>query len=247
MRRFFGWMVRILVLVVVFMASMLTAMRFAIHGRQSAVPKVIGMSAHDAESALEAKGLVLDRSDRFYSAEIPAGGIVSQVPAPGEMVRRGWHVRVAESMGPQRVTIPDLTGDSERSAEINVRRRGLEMGTMAVAAIPEGTPDQVMAQSPPANATNVSTPKVSMLIAATEDRKSYVMPDLRGRTEDDAINAIVGAGLKVGSISSQPIDPAQANSPETPPPSSTRMVVRTVPGPGARVWDGQAVHLEVTR
>ena len=38
------------------------------------------------------------------------------------------------------------------------------------------------------------TPKVSVLIAATEDRKSFVMPDLRGRTEDEAINVIVGAG-----------------------------------------------------
>ena len=72
-----------------------------------------------------------------------------------------------------------------------------------------------MAQSPPANATNVSAPKVSVLIAATEDRKSYVMPDLRGRTEDEAVNAIVGAGLKVGSISSQPAAERDANSPET--------------------------------
>jgi len=118
MRRFFRWVVRVLVLLVVFMASMLTAMRFAIHGRQTAVPKVIGMTPHDAETALTAHGLVLDRSDRFFSAEIPDGHIVSQVPAPNEVVRRGWRVRVAESMGPQRVTIPDLTGDSERSAEI---------------------------------------------------------------------------------------------------------------------------------
>ena len=126
------------------------------------------------------------------------------MPSPGEQVRRGWHVRVAESMGPQRVTIPDLTGDSERSAEINIRRRGLELGTMAVADIPDATPDQIVAQSPPANATNVSAPKVSVLVAASEERKSYVMPDLRGKTEDDAVNAIVGAGLKVGSITSQP-------------------------------------------
>ncbi|HEY1438852.1 MAG TPA: PASTA domain-containing protein, partial [Casimicrobiaceae bacterium] len=116
MRRFFRWLVRALVLIVVFMASALTAMRFAIHGRQTSVPKVIGMSPRDAETSLEKSGLVLDRSDRFYSAEIPEGHIVSQVPLPGEQVRRGWHVRVAESMGPQRVTIPDLTGDSERSA-----------------------------------------------------------------------------------------------------------------------------------
>jgi len=246
MRSFFRWIVRILVLFVVFMASMLTAMRFAIHGRQTSVPKVVGMTIHDAEAALESHGLVLDRSDRFYSAEIPAGRVVSQLPSPGEMVRRGWRVRVAESMGPQRVTIPDLSGDSERSAEINIRRRGLEMGTMAVAEIPNATPDQVVAQSPPANATNVSTPKVSMLIAATEDRKSYVMPDLRGRTEDEAVNAIVEAGFKVGSITSQPLDPAAANSPETLP-SGARIVTRTTPGPGARVWDAQAISLEVTR
>jgi eukaryotic-like serine/threonine-protein kinase len=246
MRRFMRWVVRVLVLIVVFTASMLTAMRFAIHGRQTAVPKVIGLSPHDAETALEAHGLVLDRSDRFYSAEIPAGKIVSQVPLPGEMVRRGWHVRVAESMGPQRVTIPDLMGDSERSAEINIRRRGLEMGSMAMADIPDATPDQVVAQTPPANATNVSTPKVSVLIATTEDRKSYVMPDLRGRTEDEAISVIVGAGLKVGKISSQPAPGTDAAAPETLP-AGTRIVVKTVPGVGQRVWDEQAVNLEVTR
>jgi eukaryotic-like serine/threonine-protein kinase len=246
MRRFLRWVVRVLVLLVVFMASMLTAMRFAIHGRQTAVPKIVGMTPHDAELALEGHGLVLDRSDRFYSAEIPAGRIVSQVPMPGEMVRRGWHVRVAESMGPQRVTIPDLSGDSERSAEINIRRRGLEMGSMAVADVPDATPDQVVAQTPPANATNVSTPKVSVLIAATEDRKSYVMPDLRGRTEDEAINAIVGAGMKVGSISSQPAVGADAAAPETMP-AGARIVVKTVPGAGQRVWDEQAVNLLVTR
>ena len=54
MRRFFRWVVRVLILAVVFMASLLTAMRFAIHGRQTAVPKIIGMTPHDAETALEA-------------------------------------------------------------------------------------------------------------------------------------------------------------------------------------------------
>ena len=245
MRRFFRGLVRTLVLIVVFMASALTAMRFAIHGRQTHVPKIVGMTPRDAENTLESNGLVLDRTDRFYSADIPAGRIVSQVPLPGEQVRRGWHVRVAESMGPQRVTIPDLTGDSERSAEINIRRRGLELGTMAVADIPDATPDQIVAQSPPANATNVSLPKISFLIAATEDRKSYVVPDLRGRTEDEAVNAIVGAGLKVGSISSQPAADG-ANSPETLP-AGTRMVVKTIPGAGQRVYEGQSVSLEVTR
>ena len=117
---------------------------------------------------------------------------------------------------------------------------------MAVASVPDASPDQIVAQSPPANAVNVSAPKVSMLVAASEERKSYVMPDLRGRTEDEAVNAIVGAGLKAGNITSQPLPEGQANSSETLP-SGTRIVVRTVPAAGQRVWDGRAINLEVTR
>ena len=35
MRRFFRYVLRVLVLIVVFLAAALTAMRFAIHGRQT--------------------------------------------------------------------------------------------------------------------------------------------------------------------------------------------------------------------
>ena len=240
MRRFLTFVLRLMVLVIVFMVSALVAMRFAIHGRQVAVPKLVGMAPMQAQKLLESKGLLLDDSDRFYSADVPEGKIMSQVPAAGEQVRSGWRVRVAESMGPQRVVIPDLVGESERAAEINIRRRGLEMGTAAIAAI-TGTPaDEIAAQSPPANATNVSSPKVSILVASQEDRKSFVMPDLRGRGEDDVINAIVAAGLKVGKISSEATTGQLGTY-------GDRRVIRTVPAAGQRIFDGQSVNLEVTQ
>ena len=71
------------------------------------------------------------------------------------------------------------------------------------------------------------------------------MPDLVGHSEDDAVNEIVGAGLHVGRIASQ-APPADANATEAVP-SGTRMVVHTIPGPGQRVYEGQAISLEVTR
>ncbi len=243
MRRLVGIMLRVMVLVVVFLVSALTAMRFAIHGRQAAVPKVVGMTRVQAQKALEDRGLLLDDSDHFYSADVPEGHVMSQVPSPGEQVRRGWRVRVAESMGPQRVVIPDLAGDSERAAEINIRRRGLELGTIASADIAGASPDQIVAQSPPANATNVSAPKVSILIAAPEERESFVMPDLRGRSEDEAINAIVSAGLKVGSISTRENAPGNASEALS---NGARRVTRTVPAAGQRIYQGQSIDLEVT-
>ena len=246
MRRFFGSLLRVLVLFVVFMASLLTAMRFAIHGRQTTIPKIVGLTSGQAERTLADHGLVLDEGDRFFSSDVPPGRVMSQVPAPGVQVRRGWHVRVAESMGPQRVVIPDLLGESERAAEINIRRRGLELGNIAAATIPGAPGDQIVAQSPPPNAVNVSAPKISVLMAAPEDRNSFVMPDLVGQGEDDAVNEIVGAGLRVSGIKTQPASPAQTNAGDNVA-QAPREVLRTFPAAGQRVYEGQGIGLEVSQ
>jgi beta-lactam-binding protein with PASTA domain len=244
MRRLLRIAFRLLVLVVVFMASALTAMRFAIHGRQTTVPKLVGLSAHDAGRKIDSAGLLLDSSDHFYSSDVPEGRILSQVPEPGEQVRRGWRVRVAESLGPQRVVIPDLKGDSQRAAEMNVRRRGLELGSVAEGSIPDTLPDQIVAQSPPANATNVSAPKVSFLVAAQAERPSFVMPDLTGRPVDDATDTIVRAGLRVGNITTRDTQTDNAGESVA---YGTRMVTKTIPAAGQRIYEGQAISLEVTR
>jgi eukaryotic-like serine/threonine-protein kinase len=239
MRRVFRFLLRALILVIVFLAAFLTAMRFAIHGRQTTVPKIVGLSQSQAEKTLADHGLVLDQGDRYFSSDVPPGRVMTQVPAAGAQVRRGWHVRVAESMGPQRVVIPNLIGNSERAAEINIRRRGLELGAIANAAIPNAPADQIIAQSPPPNAVNVSEPKISLLMAAYPDRSSFVMPDLLGRSEDDAINEIVNAGLHVPTITTQP-NPAPGSA------TGSRVVVKTTPAAGQRVFDGQGISLEVT-
>jgi len=243
MRRFFRFLLRALVLVVVFMASALTAMRFAIHGRQTTIPKIVGMTPNQAEKILADHGLVLDEGDRFFSSDVPPGRILSQVPPPGIQVRRGWHVRVAESMGPQRVVIPDLVGTSERAAEINLRRRGLELGAVANATIPGAEMGQIVAQSPPANAVNVSEPKVGLLMAAPEERASFVMPDLVGRSEDDAVSEIVNAGLRTPEIHTQ----ASATPPNSSQAAPSRMVVKTTPAAGQRIFQGQPIALDVSQ
>ncbi len=212
MRRFFRWLVRVLVLIVVFMASALTAMRFAIHGRQTTVPKIVGMTPHEAETALgdqrtcagPDRPLLQRRNSR-------RARIISQVPLPGEQVRRGWRVRVAESMGPQRVV--DSRPDGRQRALSRDQyppARPRDGERWRLPAFPTRRPTRSWRRVLRRTPSNVSAPKVSVLVAATEERKSFVMPDLRGRTEDDAVNEIVGAGLKVGSISSQPPPNADA-------------------------------------
>jgi len=242
-----------LVLVVVALVSALTAMRFAIHGQVVAVPAVVGLTPSDAERAVAGLGLQIEVERQYYSPQIPEGRIMTQLPLPGTKVRRGWQVRVAQSLGPQRVVIPDVTGQSERAAEWNIQRRGLEVASTAEMQFP-GTPaDQVLAQSPPANASEVKAPRTSLLVTATPDPSAYVMPSFVGQPLGTASRALQDAGFKLGNVSVAP--PATNSAPggaltasPTAPsaqPSPASIIVVQTPPAGQKVLAGTVVNFEV--
>src|SRR5882672_7992034 len=176
MKSFFRILLLSLVLVIVALLSALTSMRFAIHGRQVAVPKLVGLTPDEAGRTTEELGLSLKVDRQFYSPNIAAGKIVSQTPDAGAQVRRGWRVLVAESLGPVRVSPPDVVGQTERAAAINVNRRGLQVGDGAVLSLSGQAAGTVIAQSPPANSASMTSPNVSLLTSGPLAPQSYVMP-----------------------------------------------------------------------
>lgn len=232
------WALRIFVVLLVGMSSMLLTMRFAIHGRELATPKFVGLSAQEANKLADNTGLTLVLENRFFNNDIAEGHILSQVPQPGVKVRRGWRVRVAESMGPQRIMVPSVLGDSPRAAELNLRRRGLELGTVAELPISGRDPGVVMAQSPTPDARGIASPKVSLLIAGAPEETAFVMPDLTGMKLEKAQATIASAGMKIGAVSKAPSqeDPA----------SAANVVVHQTPAPGQRITAGSSINLEVS-
>ena len=132
-----------LVLLTVGMISALTAMHFAIRGREVVIPNLVGMAPVDAQRTAVAEGLEMEVQREYYSPSVPEGKIMSQMPPPGTTVKRGFQVQVARSLGPQRVAIPDVTGQTPRVAQINIERRGLDLGTMATIAVPNAPADQI--------------------------------------------------------------------------------------------------------
>ena len=218
MKSFFRVALLALLLVIVALVSALTAMRLAIHGQEVSVPALVGLTPADAEHAAAALGLQIQIERQYYSAQIPEGRITSQLPMPGTKVRRGWDLRVAQSLGPQRVAIPDVAGESERAAELNIRRRGLDISSTAQMQMP-GTPaDQVLAQSPPANASQVAAPKINLLVSAAVDGPAYVMPSFLGQPLGTASRALQDSGFKLGNIS---VAQAPANGATTSPANSS--------------------------
>ena len=176
--RFFNIVLGALAMLVVALFSAFITMRLAIHGREVKVPNLTGMTLSEASKQTRSLGLILTLENRFYSPNTPPGHILAQSPAPGVPVRRQWAVRVTESLGAQQVAIPDVLGQSERTASINIRRLGLELGAVAHIAAP-GEPGVVIAQTPAPNAAGVDRPRVSLLLsepAQAESPDAFVMP-----------------------------------------------------------------------
>ena len=256
MKPLFRFAMLALALVVVALVSALTAMRFAIHGQEVEVPAVIGLTPSDAERSVSGLGFQIEVERQYYSATIPEGRIMTQMPLPGTKVRRGWQLRVAQSMGPQRVSIPDVTRQSERAAELNIRRRGLEVASITEIQLP-GTPtDLVVAQSPPANASQVAAPKTSLLVTVTADAPAFVVPNFVGQPLGPVSRTLQDADFRLGTVS---MAPAQANaappnsatastpspSPAPQQPSPASIIVTQWPPAGQKVLAGAVLNFEV--
>jgi beta-lactam-binding protein with PASTA domain len=250
-----------LILIVVALVSALTAMHFAIHVREVSVPQLVGLSPREARQSAAASGLELDVERQFFSQNIPEGRIMSQIPSAGTKVRRGWQIRAAQSLGPQRVAIPNVTGQTVRAAQINIDRRGLDLGTIATIGAPDATADQVLAQSPPPNASGVSAPRISLLLAGAPEPEAYVMPNFVGQTLGSVTSILQSSGMKVGSVTvtapesskaaegSATSPPATSPAPQaaTPPASPDSLVLSQSPAAGQKITAGSAVNLEVSR
>jgi beta-lactam-binding protein with PASTA domain len=255
MRSFFRFATLALVLLMVALVSALTAMRFAIHGQEVAVPALVGLTPAEAEKSGAGLGLQIEIERQYYSPQIPEGRIMSQLPLPGAKVRRGWQVRVAQSLGPIRVAIPDVTGQSEHAAELNIRRRGLELTSTATMQVQGASADQVLAQSPPANASQVAAPKISLLLTAPSDPQAFVMPSFVGQPLGTVSRTVQEEGFRLGNVSvapvAAPVDPAptETTPPATPvaPPQPTpaSIIVSQSPAAGQKVASGATINFEV--
>jgi len=248
-----------LLLLVVALVSALTTMRLAIHVREVRVPDLRNQTPADARRIAEENGLSAQVDNNYYSPIVPEGRVLSQTPVGGTLVRRGWEVRLALSLGPQRVTIPQVVGRSYRAAAITIAERGLQVGSTDNIELPGATPGQVIAQNPPANATDVSAPKISLLVAQAPSSRAFVMPSFVGQPLGSVTITLQNAGFSVGKVtvappapapgstssSTQPPASATSVNPIQPVPAPASIVVSQEPAPGQKVLAGAAINFVV--
>jgi eukaryotic-like serine/threonine-protein kinase len=226
-------------------------MHFAIHGAEVQVPALKGMTVADARNETEGLGLNLDVDNRYYSGEVAAGHILTQSPPSGAVVRREWRVRVSESLGPQKVDVPDTVGMEERVATLELRRAGLDVGATALLPDAMANPNIVLAQDPPAHAQDIEQPSVSLLVAAPDNEPpdGYVMPDLTGLPVVAAQLDLSKVGIKTAppAYVDVPVQPVGAAGARPSPPIRPGSVLAQSPAAGSRVDQSTLIKLTVAK
>ncbi len=217
------------------------------------IPDLAGVVEADAVNALLDAGLVPGVKTEAFDAAIVAGSVVGTDPAAGTEVQPGSAVDYVVSLGieptptpeptPAPVVIPDLAGVVEADAVNALLDAGLVPGVKTeafdaaiVAGSVVGTDPAAGTEVQPGSAVDYV---VSLGIEPTPTPEPtpapVVIPDLRGSTPDDAVNALLDAGLQPGQRTDRFDSQVTAG-----------LVIRTDPAAGTEVQPGSAVDYVVS-
>ncbi len=210
------------------------AMRVALKAREVQVPDLTNRTANEATSLAADLGLAVRLDDtRRPDPKIPTGRVLAQDPPPGTMTREQRSVRVWLSTGPRASTVPALTGETERAAQMRLSQDGLEEATLSEIRSASFPSDVVVAQDPPPNTPGS---KVSLLVNRAEQATNYVMPDLIGVNGERAATLLRGKGFRVAVVASTPYPGVAAG-----------IVLRQSPQAGFQIAPGEPISIEVSR
>jgi eukaryotic-like serine/threonine-protein kinase len=193
------------------------------------VPSVENLPERLAIKELNDAGLKAN-VDRESSDTIREGLAIRTVPRGGAEVQRGTRVKLFVSSGPERVTVPDVTGLSRDSAEAQLRGEGL---TVSVEEVESDEPEgEVISQSPAAGTSVESGAAVTITVSL--GRPLVSVPDVTGLSPADASARLRAVGL---------VPTRQERS--TTNPDEDGQVLDQRPGAGAQVERGRSVVIVV--
>jgi len=192
------WLSRVALLIFILASaaflSAITAMRIAIHGRETTMPNLVGKNVGEASRLLTSHGLVLRVADHVYS-DLPLNVVVRQTPPSGMLMKQSQQAHVVLSLGQRQLQIPLLEGNTLRASRIELLRTGLQVGEVSSISMPDQPVDTVVVQSPRPGG-GATTPKVDVLVSQGNREAAFVMPHLIGLAETDAQHRLDVAGLR---------------------------------------------------
>ena len=166
-------------------------------GSRVVVPSTVGGSYEEAVGSFTPLGLTAVILEKRFDEEIAKGKIIESVPPGGGKVDAGGSVELIISKGPERYTIPTITGLTPEAAQVTITKFPLIVGTVTEvynSEIPKGF---VISTSPSSGSSVKRDTPVNLIVSKGIEQvalASYV-----GKSGEQALNELTEAGFDVES------------------------------------------------
>jgi eukaryotic-like serine/threonine-protein kinase len=178
-------------LVVLGAVGALAYLLFGGGGKTYSIPLVNGLPQARAEQQIAAahlKSTVVDQPD----TTVAKGNVIKSNPVEGNNVPANTVVTLYVSTGPQKVTVPNVVGQSAASAQSTLSSKGLNVNQVSdpTSTRPKGT---VTKQSPGAQSSVNPQSTVTIYVSGG----GVMVPSVVGDSASVAQNTLSGAGFRV--------------------------------------------------
>ncbi|OKI05200.1 serine/threonine protein kinase [Streptomyces sp. CB02923] len=158
------------------------------------VPDLAGTPVADAKRKLRDLGLTVGTVHRAFSDEVAKGSVIRTDPAAGSKRRPDTAVALTVSRGAE-VDVPDVTGRDRADAEATLRGAGFEVKIADATVHSPHDKGKVAQQSPGQGSKQGRGDTVTLTLS--EGPEMVAVPDVTGRSEADARQALSDAGFGV--------------------------------------------------
>jgi beta-lactam-binding protein with PASTA domain len=196
---FFGLIFRMLLVTCIVMG--LTALiayhavKFYIMTPEVLIPNIRGMKLESAVEMLSERGLSLIREKAEPSALVAPGEIIDQRPPAGSKGKKGAVVRVTVASGRASFVVPDVVGETRDNAINKIKGANLEVGDITYIESDRAARDTVINQNPEPNKGLDQAGKVNLLVSSGPPGAGLTMPDLTGRSAQEARQMLARMGI----------------------------------------------------
>ena len=162
---------------------------------------VINRNLNDAIKLLKSENYRYEVSDTLYTNKFSLGTIIDQYPKPNTRVKSGRTVRLKIAHPEKSVAIPNLIGQSRRSAELELNQMGLLIDTVYTEYNPEYPNGTIAWQYPKAGDRRKKGMGIQITVSKGMHPNFFQVPNLIGLSINQAKDLIFKSRLKVGKIS----------------------------------------------
>lgn len=197
------------------------------------VPDVTGMTAEEAQIAIEQSGFKVGEVKNVYDDSAQPGTVVAQNPKGGSQAEKGSKINIDVSQGSEEIEVPDVSDMTLDEARKVITVAGFSVGETTKEYSDSVEEGKIMKQTPSAGSMAPQGSKIDLVVSQGTD--DVEVPDVEGLSLDAARSKIERAGLKLSQAGTQHSSSVDADC-----------IISQSPAAGTKLSEGSSVNVVVS-